>query len=100
MDFAYDFAISYASEDESTAIKSTKILKEFGYSAFFAPFEKYKLVGADGEHTFTKVFTRSKQVLVYISKHYRDKNWPRFEWDVVLKRDPENRYNRFTRKHN
>jgi len=84
-DFTYDFAISYAGEDELIVKPMAKILSQFDYKVFFAPFEKYKLVGSDGEKTFKEVFSKSKQVFVYISKHYRDKDWPRFEWDVTRK---------------
>lgn len=90
--YNYDFAISYAGEDIDYVKPVADILSQLNYNVFFAPREEYKLIGKNGENTFEKIFSRSKQVLVFISKHYRGKKWPRFEWDIIVERDEENRY--------
>lgn len=89
------FAISYAYEDKEKVDPIVRILKEkYGYKndLFYAPYEQHKLIGKDGEKTFENIFLKSKQVLVFISKFYKEKKWTRFEWDIILKRDEENRY--------
>lgn len=92
--FEYDFAISYAGEDEKIAKDICNKLKEYPekFSIFFAPNEKHKFIGKDGENFFEELFSKSKEVIVIISKHYKKKKWPRFEWDVILERGKENRF--------
>ena len=90
----YDFAISYAGEDRLIAEDIyNKIKEEYGdYSVFLAENEKHQFVGKDGESFFEDLFSKSKQVIVIISKYYKQKKWPRFEWDVILERSAENRF--------
>lgn len=92
--FTYDFAISYAGEDIDKAQKIANSLKEFSqdFNVFFAPNEKEKLIGLDGEDFFEKLFSEAKQVIVLISEFYKKKLWTRFEWDIILDRDQENRF--------
>ena len=92
--FKYDFAISYAGEDIQVAKKIATNLCEFSqdFRVFFASDEKAKLIGTDGEAFFEKLFTESKQVIVLISGSYKKKLWTRFEWDIILDRDQENRF--------
>jgi len=87
-----DFAISYAGEDKEIVDGVIKYLLEMGFTIFYAPLEKYKLIGRDGEKVFEEIFSRAKQVIVFISENYRRKPWPRFEWDTILERDEENKY--------
>ena len=91
--FTYDFAISYAGEEEGIAKKIFQSIKEKhgDYSIFFAPNEKAKLIGQDGEEFFENLFTYSKQVIVILSENYKRKEWPRYEWDIIRKRGKENR---------
>ena len=90
----YDFAISYAGEDRLIAEDIyNKIKEEYGdYSVFLAENEKHQFAGKDGESFFEDLFSKSKQVIVIISKYYKQKKWPRFEWDVILERSAENRF--------
>ena len=91
--FTYDFAISYAGEEEEIANKIFQSIKEKhgDYSIFFAPNEKAKLIGQDGEEFFENLFTYSKQVIVILSENYKRKEWSRYEWDIIRKRSKENR---------
>jgi hypothetical protein len=92
--YEYDFAISYAGEDRLIAEDIyNKIKEKYGdYLVFLAENEKHQFVGKDGESFFEELFLKSKQVIVIISKHYKQKKWPRFEWDVILERSAENRF--------
>jgi len=91
--FKYDFAISYAGEDIKIAQGIFQSIKEKygGYSIFFAPKEKSKLIGQDGEEFFKNLFKYSKQVIVILSENYKRKEWARYEWDIIKKRSKENR---------
>lgn len=90
----YDFAISYAGEDSEIARKIAHRLQETSrdLSVFFAEENTELLVGVDGEQFFERLFSESKQAIVLISKHYKQKQWSRFEWDVILGRSNENRF--------
>lgn len=87
-----DFAISYAGEDTEVAREITRRLRELGLSVFFAGESSHLLVGVEGESFFERLFTEAKQVIVLISEHYRRKEWPRFEWDIIRERDREKRF--------
>lgn len=87
-----DFAISYAGEDKEIASEISARLKERGFSVFFGEDDRYLLSGVDGETFFEQLFTSAKEVIVLISEHYKRKDWPRFEWDVIKKREFEHRF--------
>ncbi len=92
--YEYDFAISYAGEDRLIAEDIYNEIKEkYGdYLVFLAENEKHQFIGKDGESFFEDLFSKSKQVIVVISKNYKQKKWTRFEWDVILERSAENRF--------
>lgn len=81
-----DFAISYASENSKIADEIYSRLRELGCSVFFADKISHLLVGEDAESFFEKIFTKAIQVIVLISKDYKRKDWPRYEWDFIRKR--------------
>ena len=87
-----DFAISYAGEDEALANRIAARLRELGFTLFVASDARHILVGAEGESFFERLFSEAKQVIVLISSHYRDKDWTRFEWDVIRDRDRDTRF--------
>jgi len=91
--FKYDFAISYASEEEKIAngIYRSLIEKYDDFDIFFALKDRNKLIGNDGEEFFEKLFSTSKQVIVILSENYKRKEWTRYEWDIIKKRNKENR---------
>lgn len=92
--YEYDFAISYAGEDRLIAEDIYNKIKEkySDYSVFLAKNEKHQFIGKDGESFFEELFSKSKQVIVIISKYYKQKKWPRFEWDIILERSAEDRF--------
>ena len=87
-----DFAVSYAGEDLGPARILSKRLRHLGFIVFLADEQRRQLVGVDGEAFFEQLFTEAKQVIAFISKHYKAKEWPRLEWDVIRRRDRENRF--------
>jgi TIR domain len=91
-DDTVDFALSYAGEDVAVAQAVEQQLRELSFTVFLADDQRARLAGADGETFFEQLFTDAKQVVVFISRHYRAKPWPRFEWDVIGDRDVENRF--------
>ena len=92
--FKYDFAISYAGEDKKIAEEIYSNIKSFNndINIFYAPNEQHLLIGKDGESFFDDLFTKCTEVIVIISTHYKRKDWPRYEWDVILERSKENRF--------
>lgn len=87
-----DFAISYAGEDAEVAHQITRRLRELGFSVFFAAENSNLLVGVEGERFFERLFTEARQVIVLVSEHYKGKEWPRFEWDIIRERDYGKRF--------
>ena len=89
---AVDFALSYAGEDLDVARAISQRLRELSFTVFLADDQRRSLVGVDAETFFERLFTEAKQVVAFISRRYREKAWPRFEWDVIRDRNLENRY--------
>jgi len=93
-DFIYDFAISYAGEDKDIADNIVKSLKEIHNECniFYAPEKKYEIIGNNGEKLFEYAFTHSKILIVIFSENYKNKEWTRYEWDIINKINLENRF--------
>ncbi len=91
--FTYDFAISYAGEDEEIAngIFRALIEKYDDFNIFYAKRDRNKLIGVDGEEFFENLFSSAKQVIVILSESYKRKEWTRYEWDIIKERNKENR---------
>lgn len=91
--FTYDFAISYAGEDEEIAngIFQSLTEKYNDFNIFFAKRDRNKLIGEDGEEFFENLFASAKQVVVILSESYKKKEWTRYEWDIIKERNKENR---------
>lgn len=91
--FEYDFAISYASEEEEIAKGIYDAIKEKhpNYSVFFAPNELSNIVGQNGGEFFKKLFTESKLVIVILSENYKKKDWTRYQRDIIREKRKENR---------
>lgn len=89
----YDFAISYAGEDNEIANGIFRSLSEKydDFKIFFAQRDRNKLIGVDGEEFFENLFNSAKQVIVILSENYKKKEWSRYEWDIIKERNKENR---------
>ena len=84
--------MSYAGEDSDIVEKIARSLRELQFNVFYAKDIQKLLIGVNGEQFFERLFIEAKQVVVFISKHYKKKVWPRFEWDIILERDLKNRF--------
>jgi hypothetical protein len=91
-DKTLDFAISYAGEQSDIATEIDRRLTELGFFVFFAERSRLNLAGQDGESLFLSIFSEAKQVIVLISEEYKQKEWTRYEWDVIRKRENINRF--------
>jgi hypothetical protein len=87
-----DFAISYAGEDSAVAEALSARLRELGFECFMAGEQTHLLAGIDAEQFFDRLFTEAKVVLTLISRAYKEKEWTRFEWDVIRERPKPARY--------
>lgn len=78
--FDYDVALSYAGEDIETVRSVYRGLQGAGVNSFFDRPNSAELWGEDLEDRFEDIYkTRSRFVIVFSSRHYRRKDWPRFE---------------------
>ena len=91
-DKTLDFAISYAGEQSDIATEIDRRLTELGFFVFFAERSRLNLAGEDGESLFLSIFSEAKEVIVLISEQYKRKEWTRYEWDVIRKRENINRF--------
>jgi len=87
-----EFAISYAGENAEVAREVAIRLRELGFEVFFAESLRHLLVGTDGEQLFESLFRQAREVVVFISEHYKRKEWTRFEWDVIRDRERLDRF--------
>ena len=83
--FRFDFAISYAGEDESVAENLAVSLGNFGASVYFAPRFRSTLLGRRMSTEFGSVFGPLTRFFVpVISRHYARKDYPQYEWQIAL----------------
>ncbi len=83
-------AITYASEQEKYVEKVAKDLIQSGVNTFFAPFEQTELWGEDLVPYLERVFRDLATLCVmFISKEYVSKAWPRHERRSALARQLE-----------
>jgi hypothetical protein len=76
----YDVAMSFAGEDRSYVEMVVRILKARQLTVFYDEDEKAALWGKDLFQELSNVYaTRSTLVIVFVSKHYLRKKWPKHE---------------------
>lgn len=76
----YDVALSFAGEDRSYVEKVAACLKEAGVRVFYDKFESADLWGKDLVAHLQDVYqNRARYCVLFISKHYANKPWPRHE---------------------
>lgn len=82
--FDYDVALSYAGEDIEIVRSVYRGLQDAGVNSFFDRPHSAELWGEDLEDRFEDIYkTRSRFVMVFSSRHYRRKDWPRFEFQAA-----------------
>lgn len=84
LNFEYDIAISYASEDEDIAKELFYHLKTLGVRVWYSPHRKTGLWGKNLSDWFRQVYgPKTRYVLVLVSLHYAVKDWTSFEFDIA-----------------
>jgi hypothetical protein len=80
MDYEYDIALSFASEQRRYVDVVARCLIDAGVKVFYDEFETAALWGRDGIETFTDVYgKKAYRVVIFISEHYVAKGWPNVE---------------------
>jgi len=80
----YDVALSFAGEQRDYVEAVAIALRETDVSVFYDDFEKVQLWGKNLRDHFTDVYqNRARFVVMFVSKEYVAKAWPRHERQVV-----------------
>lgn len=84
----YDFALSFAGEDRSLVEEIAEYLRLFQCTAFYDEWEKHTLIGEDLYTYLADIYeNKAKYCVVFISKHYTNKRWPKHEKKFAFARD-------------
>ena len=84
--FRFDFAISYAGEEEGIARDLFQLLQDKGAKVFFAKNEKVYLFGKSLTSELDYIFgPYTKFVVPIVSKHYVQKYWTKYEFKTAKK---------------
>lgn len=76
----YDVVISFAGEDREHAEKLAVFLKVDGFAAFYDKYEEHDLWGKNLYEHLTEVYSkRGKYCVMFLSRHYAEKQWPTLE---------------------
>lgn len=82
--FRFDFAISYAGEEEGIAEDLFRLLHDKGAKVFFAKNEKVYLFGKGLTSELDLIFgPHTKFVIPIVSGHYLQKYWPKYEFKTA-----------------
>ena len=82
--YEYDVAFSFAGEDRDYVEKVANILKACKINIFYDNFEKHKLCGEDLYKYLGNLYSdKVKYVVIFISKHYKNKNWTKHELKYI-----------------
>ncbi len=85
-----DVAISFASEQRQYVERVARDLIQSGVNTFYAPLEQYELWGEDLIQYLDRVFREWATLCVmFISKEYVSKVWPKLERQSALARQLE-----------
>ena len=83
----YEVALSFAGEQRKYVERVARALQSRGVSVFYDDFELVQLWGKDLVEEFQEVFERRAALAVmFISKEYVEKVWPRHERRTILSR--------------
>lgn len=85
--FRYDVALSLAGEDRPYVRQVAKKLRELGVDVFYDEFKETEMWGKDLPAYLDEIFRKSARFCVmFLSKHYARKAYPRFEGRAALAR--------------
>ena len=83
----YDVALSFAGEDREYVEQVAEQLRELGVSVFYDRFEEVELWGKDlAEHLGRVYGSDARFVVLFLSRAYAAKAWPRHEKQFALAR--------------
>ena len=83
----YEVALSFAGEQRTYVEEVARALQGRGISVFYDDFEQVWLWGKHGTEEFNEVFEhRASLAVMFISKEYVEKAWPRYEKQSILSR--------------
>jgi hypothetical protein len=83
--YQYDVAFSYAGEDRPFVEEVASLLRERGVGVFYDRFESVDLWGKNLYTHFQSLFaTKARYVVVFISRAYVEKPWPKRELAAAL----------------
>jgi hypothetical protein len=77
---AYDIALSFAGENRDVAEELSSALARYHVRVFYDMNEQASLWGKDLYQHLQEVYRdKAKYCIVFVSKHYAEKNWPKHE---------------------
>ena len=83
-EFEFDFAFSFAGEDRVIVKKVRDSLVRRGIRVFFDEDFEWDLIGKNLSNRFKDVYGKNTiYVVIFISKHYRVKQWTDFEFQIA-----------------
>ncbi len=78
--YKYDIALSFAGEDREIVEEVAQWLSFLGLVVFYDSWERANLVGVDLYQHFADLYEKqTRATVIFISKNYVDKLWPRHE---------------------
>lgn len=76
----YDVVLSFAGEDRNHADKLEELLRQDGFSVFYDKNEEHDFWGKNLYEHLTEVYSkRGKYCVMFLSRHYAEKQWPTLE---------------------
>lgn len=84
--YEFDFSISFAGPDRGIAEELAKKLAAKGLAVFYDGSFRSRLLGKRLGKEFEYIFGKGTRFFVpFVSRHYVERKWPQFEWDVALR---------------
>ncbi len=84
--FKFDFAISYAGENERVAESLAGLLAKYGAGVYYARHFQTRLLGRRMSGEFGAVFGPGTRFFVpIVSEHYARKEYPQYEWEIAVR---------------
>jgi len=81
--YPWDVAVSFAGEDREVVEQLKNMLNDSGYTVFYDFDVQHQLWGIDLRAKLADVYANDAQyMLVFLSKHYPEKDWTNFEFEV------------------
>ena len=84
-DMLYDFAVSYASEQREYVKRFVRFLKKRKYHVYYDKEEQSKMIGKILHEELSEIYSRKSKVrIIFLSKEYIQKDFTRFESEIIL----------------